>query len=477
MTGWRAKRYSRFYSIVDEVVNELQNHIWISEGRAKRRLSGNDLNAIRYSVEALIRDSISVVYQRRRYGPASIHKNKTAYTEEGRDPLIRYRIHIERAYLGLIELGYLIETDKGFHDRKGRKDGKLLSRLTRYQATDKLIQLFTAEEQCVLPAIIPPARDSNPIRVRVRDKETNRRQTLPTPDTANVRRMQSNLDRINDVLNRYWIDLEVADDVLNEEFHMLGSQEGRDVQIRMNQRSLYRVFNDPELKTGGRFYGGWWQNIPRGLRQHLLIDGKRTIELDYSNQHPTILYLKEGLAPLPDSYSGILGELEGHSKAAVRSMVKAAFNAMLNAGHRLRQAPEGIEPAKYGLKWRHISEAIEAFHQPIAKHFYTGIGLRLQRMDSDIAERVMLTFARHEDRIPILPLHDSFILHHGYEDMLRQAMENAFEELLGFKPKTALTKRHSVAQPDWLNMDMDAIIAANSNGHDQRLAGFRSLAG
>ena len=32
-------------------------------------------------------------------------------------------------------------------------------------------------------------------------------------------------------------------------------------------------------------------------------------------------------------------------------------------------------------------------------------------MDSDIAERVMLTFARHEDRIPILPLHDSFILH------------------------------------------------------------------
>ena len=98
-------------------------------------------------------------------------------------------------------------------------------------------------------------------------------------------------------------------------------------------------------------------------------------------------------------------------------------------------------------------------------------------MDSDIAERVMLTFARHEDRIPILPLHDSFVLHYGYEDMLRQAMENAFEELLGFKPKTALTKRHSVAQPDWLNMDMDAIIAANSNGQDQRLAGFGSLAG
>jgi hypothetical protein len=49
--------------------------------------------------------------------------------------------------------------------------------------------------------------------------------------------------------------------------------------------------------------------------------------------------------------------------------------------------------------------------------------------------------------------------------------------LMGFKPKTALTKRPSVAQPDWLNMELDDLIAANSTGHERRLAGFRALAG
>ncbi|MFZ9080527.1 MAG: hypothetical protein ACO23H_18485 [Alphaproteobacteria bacterium] len=83
----------------------------------------------------------------------------------------------------------------------------------------------------------------------------------------------------------------------------MGSSDNRDVQVRMNQRSLYRVFNDPTLKTGGRFYGGWWQNIPKSLRRYLVIDGKRTIELDYANHHPTILYLKEGLEPPIDGYS------------------------------------------------------------------------------------------------------------------------------------------------------------------------------
>jgi len=477
MTDWRSKRYSRFYSITDQIVDELQNHIWTKTGRSKRRLNGSDLDALKFSVETLIRDSVAVVYQRKRYGSASIKKGKDSYSEVGTDPLITYRIHIARAYHGLIELGYLVETEKGFHDRKGRKDGTLLSKLTRYQATDKLIQLFTAEEQRVLAAIIPSARDPNPIRVRVRDPETRRRQTLPTPDTANVRRMRSNLQRINTAIQRYWIDLALEDDFLAEQLLALGSSDNRDVQVRMNQRSLYRVFNDPTLKTGGRFYGGWWQNIPKSLRRYLVIDGKRTIELDYANQHPTILYLKEGLEPPIDGYSGVLGPIEGHTDSTIRSMVKSAFNAMLNADHRLTQAPKGVKPARFGLKWREVSDAIEAFHHPIAKYFYTGIGLRLQRTDSDIAERVLLTFAKHEDRIPILPLHDSFILHSGYEDMLRRVMAEAFEKIVGGPPKISMETYLAPTATDegFINLSVDELLAANDIGHEWRLQVFKNF--
>ena len=58
-----------------------------------------------------------------------------------------------------------------------------------------------------------------------------------------------------------------------------------------------------------------------------------------------------------------------------------------------------------------------SFHEPIAHHFYTGVGLRLQRLDSDIAEKVLLHFA--QSGIAILPLHDSFLMHNGYEPSLR----------------------------------------------------------
>lgn len=94
---------------------------------------------------------------------------------------------------------------------------------------------------------------------------------------------------------------------------------------------------------------------------------------------------------------------------------------------------------------KHVAP-ITGSNSAIADVFFTGVGSTLQRTDNDIAERVMIDLAEYA--VAVLPVHDSFIIHFGYKDMLQQSIENAFEELLGFKPKTALTKRPSVAQPD-----------------------------
>ena len=102
---------------------------------------------------------------------------------------------------------------------------------------------------------------------------------------------------------------------------------------------------------------------------------------------------------------------------------------MLNSSKRLRQAPKGVKPNQFGLTWIELSEAIMAFHEPIAHHFYTGIGLRLQRLDSDIAEQVLLHFA--QNGIANLPLHDSFLMHEGYASSLEPAMRSAFEKIVG----------------------------------------------
>ena len=59
--SWRDKRYQRFYEIIDRLVNQLQEHVWRENGKRKRRLAGNDLDKLHYSVECLVRDCIAVV--------------------------------------------------------------------------------------------------------------------------------------------------------------------------------------------------------------------------------------------------------------------------------------------------------------------------------------------------------------------------------------------------------------------------------
>ena len=444
---WRQARYQRFYQIVDEIVPEILA-LQEDDGRVKRRLAGKQLNQLRYSVETIVRDCVAVIHQRRRKSDAAIQLGQYAYGS-GRDDLrLTYSIHVERAYRGMMKLGYIEQTRDGYHDRQGRKDGSSTSRLTRYCATDKLVDLFTAEEQAVLPVIVPP-KDVTLLRISQKENDSGvtRRVSYPVRETAETQLMRSNLQTINRVLQRNWYDLEIDDDEL-ERLQVRLSEDLEDPrQIDMSRRSLYRVFNDPNLQTGGRFYGGWWQNVPREYRPYLLVNGKQMVEYDYSNQHPSILYARAGLERPTDCYRDVIkikdlpgGKLpEGKTAEDLRNLIKASFNAMLNAKKPLRNPPRDVRPIAFGLKWRDVSAAIMAFHAPIAQHFYTGLGLHLQRIDSDIAEKVILAFIAMD--APILPLHDSFLVHNGYEGELPTVMNAASVDVIGIPLNAAPKKK------------------------------------
>ena len=70
--SWRNKRYLRFYEIVDRLVDELQEHVWIQTDKPKRKVKGDQLERLYYSVECLVRDCMAVVLQRKRKGEAAI---------------------------------------------------------------------------------------------------------------------------------------------------------------------------------------------------------------------------------------------------------------------------------------------------------------------------------------------------------------------------------------------------------------------
>lgn len=68
--AWRDTRYHRFYEVVDQLVDEVQEHVWVKTGKPKRSLKGDSLDKLRYSVECLVRDCVAVVLQRHRKGEA-----------------------------------------------------------------------------------------------------------------------------------------------------------------------------------------------------------------------------------------------------------------------------------------------------------------------------------------------------------------------------------------------------------------------
>jgi len=185
---------------------------------------------------------------------------------------------------------------------------------------------------------------------------------------------------------------------------------------------LYRVFND-NWNNGGRFYGGWWQQVKKrdvNHRSHIQISGEPIVEEDYAQLHPRLLYRYVGKELKGDAY-----ELPGWG----RGLCKKALNILINAA--TERAAIGAIANEIGGESAHakacqlISE-LKARHKPIAKFFHSKIGCHLQRIDSDMAEKVMLTLLK-QGTIP-LPIHDSFLVPKKHQQSLLEAMNDAYQE-------------------------------------------------
>ena len=329
-------------NVIERLFQEIVSH------SSKRKPDASAAHKMPVSIRKLLMDSISITAKTKHKHWASIHKNKNHYiSSRYNNPDITYRIHIERVYEQLKELGYLREIKAGLFTNKERF-------LTRYEATNKLIALIEPDEVAKLPISIPVI--SNPELIRVRAEIDGIKQLVDYEETPQTVEMRRNVKFINDVFSKQWFDLELTDDEfeqLEKRMHQrsLERNEGEG-RLRLQDRMLYRVFNNLEFNEGGRFYGGWWEIVPSNYRSKILINGKRTEELDFSTLHPTILYAQSGNTLEGDAYDislrpkSIPNDL---SLSDFRKVVKRAFNAMLNARYELRQPPR-----KLSLKgWRY----------------------------------------------------------------------------------------------------------------------------
>lgn len=204
------------------------------------------------------------------------------------------------------------------------------------------------------------------------------------------------------------------------------------------QKALYRLF-DGSFEEHGRFYGGWWQNLPKEERRAITIDGEPTIELDYAGMHPRLLYHLEGTDLVGDAYEIFeireAAERDGLPWSDVRPVVKGVFSFMINSKKRGAYGSSAFAGWPPSLPKAEGVAAIERRHGPIKEHFFKREGLRLMNWDARICEAVLRRGLR--DNITVLPVHDSFIVQEKHEDWLRSAMTSAYREIVGFDPVVA----------------------------------------
>ena len=212
--------------------------------------------------------------------------------------------------------------------------------------------------------------------------------------------------------------LERADDVWQQVRIHLG-----DNVLPAMQTTMTRIFNNGSFDQGGRFYCQL-QNLRKDQRIHLRFNDEPTVEIDFAGMHPHLLYQLQG-----ESFNGDPYGINGFD----RDTVKVAFNTLIN-----RDGSKHKGPFAASLAWNleiaiqkaaELENALYKLHHRIAGYFNTGYGLKLQKLDSQIAFEVMTHFFMVRKQ-PVLMIHDSAIVSVREVETLKLCMVDTYRSVV-----------------------------------------------
>ena len=359
----------------------------------------------------------------------SYSRDKNSYMEGKRYNKLhlKYDILIE-VIDKLHSLGY-IENHNGFQDIKLKK-----SFMSRMKATHELIDLVEVAHAVSFRMIGKYAPDE---LIELRDVAG-----LPvdySSENADVLVMLPVLQAYNDLLSKTYIDIHF--DVADIQSKIDARRRKRDKKtglpkdyrlvINLSNKRVRRIFNKSTFTQGGRFYGGWWQGIPSDLRKKIVIDKDYTVEIDYSGLHIYLLYALKGinfadLEKEPYIYP------KGNDPDELRPILKVLLLAAVNSKDestciKAVQHEINMNRSAFPDKSPDLKEAYQEFkvyHSDIADMFCSQYGLKLQKLDSVIAESVVNVMTK--EGIPVLVIHDSFVCSKKEEGFLYDVMIAAY---------------------------------------------------
>jgi hypothetical protein len=201
----------------------------------------------------------------------------------------------------------------------------------------------------------------------------------------------------------------------------------------LSKRQLRRSFSlpdsasaeNPKFNLGGRLFGGWWLNMLRDDRKHILIDGEPQIELDFASMFPRLAFAAVGLKP-PEGDIYDIPELRNH-RAAVKSVVSTLLFAN---GERQRLPSEIKQQLPEGMTIARIREIIVRHHPFMDAILEKGLGLQLMFTESQIMVTTLLDL--NSQGITALGIHDSLIVARSKALQAKDAMQRAAKAVMGY---------------------------------------------
>ena len=367
-----------------------------------------------------------------------------------------FRITYDPLYKCIIYLimNRYIRRKKGYWNKKF-EDGYE----TRLIARGKLIRLLEGKFN-VRSHMIHPYPDQQTIIVRktIREKEitftradgfvkhykVKVKRPVEYEESSNIKGCRATLKRYNELLARTFIDIDLAE---------VKPEECKDDYIDLSKKWVRRIFTQVNLRGGkivreggkpvrwgGRFYGGWWQQIRKSLRKWVIINGRHTVEIDYAGLHIHILYALRDKV-LSDKEPYIIGkdnDPEG-KRALYKRLMLAGVNAKTTRGcinavvDEVEANPQDYPPVTikrqaFRNKLNKMLKELKKHHEEIADDINSGKGLRCQYIDSEIAYKVITKMTDKD--IPVLCMHDSFICMDKEAEEVKRAMLQAYVEVI-----------------------------------------------
>ncbi len=211
------------------------------------------------------------------------------------------------------------------------------------------------------------------------------------------------------------------------------------------------------FEKGGRWYCNF-QNQPKEVRNSITIGGKPVGSLDITQCHPMLILRllsgKQAENGLFSRHNEDVYQVSGFAHLH-RDIRKKAINSLLNAPTEesaiksLRNTHWWIDgltgeieietydsnKRRYGeLAFNDIPEVIKFIdnfklnHPDFSKYIATGIGIVLQRIDSDITYQ-MLKFAELIN-IPMIPIHEEYLVPEDKKDVIISALKYSVQVTL-----------------------------------------------